>query len=54
MWLWILILVTLQMTTGMRPMLAKPETGWWTAEKQFFLAHFSAAFKDQVRAEADR
>jgi hypothetical protein len=54
MWLWILILVTLQMTTCMRPMLAKPETGWWTAEKKFFLAHFSAAFKDQNRAEADR
>ena len=41
LWFVILLLVTLQMTTCMRPMLAKPgERGWWTSEKQFFLAHF--------------
>ena len=41
LWFAILILVTLQMATCMRPMLAKPgERGWFTSEKQFFLAHF--------------
>ena len=41
LWFVILLLVTLQMTTCMRPMLAKPGArGWWTSEKQFFLSHF--------------
>jgi hypothetical protein len=43
-WFVILMLVTLQMTTCMRPLLEKPEKGWWTAEKQFFLSHFSSTF----------
>ena len=34
------MLVTLQMTTCMRPMLSQAKTGWWTSEKQFFLSHF--------------
>jgi hypothetical protein len=43
-WFLILMLVTLQMATCMRPMLAKPEKGWWTAEKKFFLSHFGSTF----------
>ena len=46
LWLLILILVTLQMATCMRPMLARPEQGWWTGEKQFFLSHFGSTFED--------
>jgi len=42
LWFLILVIVTLQMTTCMRPMLAKPTTGWWTGQKQFFLSHFSS------------
>jgi hypothetical protein len=44
LWFFILILVTLQMTTCMRPMLAKPENGWWTPGKTFFLSHFGSTF----------
>ena len=44
LWFAILMLVTLQMATCMRPMLAKPDAcGWLTSEKQFFLAHFGRA-----------
>jgi len=43
LWFLILMLVTLQMATCMRPMLTKPESGWWTSEKEFFLSHFTAA-----------
>ena len=44
LWFAILLLVTLQMATCMRPMLARPgERGWFTSEKQFFLAHFGHA-----------
>ncbi len=42
LWFLILVVVTLQMTTCMRPMLAKPTTGWWTTQKQFFLSHFGS------------
>lgn len=45
MWFLILIVVTLQMTTCMRPMLGKPENGWWTGEKKFFLSHFGSTFE---------
>jgi len=45
MWFLILIVVTLQMATCMRPMLAKPEKGWWTGEKKFFLSHFGSTFE---------
>jgi len=45
LWFFILMLVTLQMVTCMRPVLTKPENGWWTAEKRFFLSHFGSAFK---------
>lgn len=43
LWFVILILVTLQMTTCMRPMLTEPEEGWWTSKKEFFLSHFGSA-----------
>ena len=46
MWFLILIVVTLQMTTCMRPMLAASEKGWWTGEKQFFLSHFGDTFEN--------
>ena len=46
LWFFILILVTLQMATCMRPMLSKPDDGWWTSEKQFFLSHFGATLED--------
>jgi hypothetical protein len=42
LWFLILMLVTLQMATCMRPMLTKPEKSWWTGEKQFFLSHFGS------------
>ena len=44
MWFLILIVVTLQMTTSMRPMLGEAKEGWWTAEKESFLAHFGSMF----------
>lgn len=40
LWFLILMLVTLQMATCMRPMLAPSDNGWWTGQKQFFLSHF--------------
>jgi hypothetical protein len=43
-WFFVLVLVTLQMTTAMRPILTRPEAGWWTGEKMFFLEHFVSAF----------
>ena len=47
LWFAILLLVTLQMATCMRPMLAKPGArGWFTSEKQFFLAHFGHAMNN--------
>ncbi len=46
-WKNLLPLVTLQMVTCMRPMLTKPEKGWWTAEKKFFLSHFGSAFEQK-------
>jgi hypothetical protein len=44
-WVVILLMVTLQMATCMRPMLAKPGASWWTrGEKKFFLVHFASTF----------
>ena len=45
-WFLILVVVTLQMTTCMRPMLSSSENGWWTGEKQFFLSHFVTTFEN--------
>ena len=47
LWFVILTLVTLQMATCMRPMLRKPEAGWWTGEKKFFLSHFTSTLKEK-------
>lgn len=40
LWFVILTIVTMQMLTYMRPILVKPESGWWTSNKMFFLKHF--------------
>jgi hypothetical protein len=48
-WFVIFILVSLQMTTCLRPMLARPAGSWWTPEKKFFLAHFGSCFETKKR-----
>lgn len=55
-WFYIFVLVSFQMTTCMRPLLTKPEEGrgWWTAEKQFFGAHFASCFEEWHRAAAGK
>jgi hypothetical protein len=55
-WFYIFVLVSFQMTTCMRPLLTKPEPGrgWWTAEKQFFGAHFASCFEEWHRAVAGK
>lgn len=47
LWLFILMLVTLQMTTTLRPLLSSSEDGWWTGQKQFFLGHFVDTLDDE-------
>lgn len=49
LWFLILIVVSLQMATCMRPMLGKPEKGWWTAEKKSFLSHFISTFEQEKK-----
>ncbi|MBM4148476.1 MAG: hypothetical protein FJ224_05480 [Lentisphaerae bacterium] len=44
LWLLILTVVVFQMTTCLRPMLAKSQTGLWAGEKKFFLSHFGSMF----------
>jgi hypothetical protein len=46
-WFFIFIMVTLQMTTHMRPLLVKPENAWKKGEKQFFLLHFIGTFSSE-------
>lgn len=48
-WFFILTVVTLQMTTCMRPMLSMPSASWWTGGKQFFLSHFASTFETLER-----
>ncbi|MEI7880486.1 MAG: hypothetical protein WCI95_06390 [bacterium] len=48
-WFFILALVTLQMATCLRPMLAIPKDGWWTGGKLFFLSHFGSTFDEPKR-----
>jgi hypothetical protein len=45
-WFIVFVIVSLQMTTAMRPLLTTPDKdrGWWTSEKRFFLAHFGSCF----------
>jgi hypothetical protein len=46
LWFFVLVLVTVQMVTCMRPILTAPETdGWWTGKKMFFLQHFGSTFE---------
>ena len=47
LWLFILLLVTLQMTTTLRPLLAPSKDGWCTGQKQFFLGHFVDTLDDE-------
>lgn len=47
LWLLVLVVVTLQMVTCMRPILTTPKAGWWTGEKMFFLQHFGSTFDTQ-------
>jgi len=47
-WLVIYIIVSLQMTTTMRPLLGMPDSGGLRPrEKKFFLAHFQESFRKQ-------
>lgn len=48
-WFFILALVTLQMSTCLRPMLSKPKDGWLTGGKLFFLLHFGSTFDGPKR-----
>lgn len=51
-WLAVYILVSFQMATVMRPLLAAPAKGWRYGEKKFFLAHFGdSVFRPHVRPE---
>lgn len=44
-WFVILVIVSLQMTTCMRPLLGEPTgKGLWAGEKMFFMAHFGSMF----------
>jgi hypothetical protein len=47
LWFVIFTLVTLQMTTCMRPILTESSRGWLTAEKKFFLSHFGSMFRGE-------
>lgn len=47
-WFVILVIVSLQMTTCMRPLLGEPTgKGLWAGEKMFFMAHFGSMFEDE-------
>ena len=39
-WLFVYMLVSLQMVTTQRPLLERPKGQWYRGEKQFFLVHF--------------
>jgi hypothetical protein len=41
LWFLVLVIVTLQMVTYLRPLLVAPQGAWWTPEKKFFLTHFA-------------
>jgi len=51
LWFFILMIVTLQMTTFMRPMLSAPDKGWRSPGKKFFLSHFSSTFEHKARTD---
>ncbi len=45
-WLIIYIIVSFQMATTMRPLLTKPDSGWWDSGKKFFIVHFLESLDD--------
>jgi hypothetical protein len=45
-WVLIITIVTLQMTTTMRPILGEGKAGWWTGEKKSFLLHFGSSLEE--------
>lgn len=47
LWFIILAIVTMQMATYMRPILVKPDNGWWTENKMFFMSHFGSALNNR-------
>ncbi|MBN1515915.1 hypothetical protein JXA32_05055 [Candidatus Sumerlaeota bacterium] len=47
-WIIIYIVVTLQMSTCMRPLLSMPEHGWFAGGKKFFLIHFSETMQNEI------
>jgi len=51
-WLFIYIMVSLQMATTMRPLLGKPGTGLEPVEKKFFLAHFKDTLAESGKSVA--
>lgn len=51
-WLFIYIVVSLQMTTTLRPLLSRSETGWRSTEKKFFLAHFKDSLVNPQKGRA--
>lgn len=52
-WLAIYVLVSLQMTTTMRPLLVPPSEGWREPGKKFFLAHFGEAMASGALSRYD-
>ena len=44
-WFVVLVLVSLQMVTALRPMLELPDQGGLRTEKLFFLRHFGETFE---------
>ena len=51
-WSVVFLLVTLQMTTSLRPILGHSDR-WLTQEKRFFLQHWSNTFGDSLAPQAD-
>ena len=49
-WLTLQLVVTLQMTTALRPILIEPGEPWWAEEKKLFIAHFFDSFSSKKKA----
>jgi hypothetical protein len=51
-WVFVYVLVTLQMATTMRPLLARPaDGGWWSAGKKPFVVHFFESLSGAPKAK---
>lgn len=50
-WLVLQLVVTLQMTTALRPILIEPDEPWWAEEKKLFVGHFLDSFKSKKTAK---